>query len=290
MLAKFPVPGLLANLVSALLLAVLCGCGSSSIPFDIAMNENDTEAVRRLVALNPSLARVSDEVGTTALNRAVLVNNLEMVKVLVDAGADIHNESRTHAMPLSEAAYYGHREIVEFLLQEGADVDRQPTNISSHGSGTALHEAALGAKPDIVELLVNHGADANAPDNRDGATPLLSAISPEPQSADRAATVEILLSSGADPDVENTNGYYYFSPLGGALKFSISYTKRPISKDCRIAEQMREIAECLIRHGARKEVRLSEPQAKHFFSNFGEEYVRQVFEDYGVTITILPRQ
>ena len=74
----------------------------------------------------------------------------------------------------------GHKEIVELLITEGADV-----NAKEDGGGTPLHHAVLfvGDK-ELAELLTAKGADVNAKDN-DGDTPLDWAIYyKEPETAD----------------------------------------------------------------------------------------------------------
>ena len=64
-----------------------------------------------------------------------------------------------------EAVIGNHKDIVELLIKNGANLDTQGEN------GTALHEAAIGNQKDIVELLINNGANVNAKD-KSGITPL----------------------------------------------------------------------------------------------------------------------
>jgi ankyrin repeat protein len=55
------------------------------------------------------------------------------------------------------AAWNGHLEIVKLLLEHGADV-----NAKMEGLGTALHLAASNGHLEIVKLLLENGADVNA--------------------------------------------------------------------------------------------------------------------------------
>jgi hypothetical protein len=64
------------------------------------------------------------------------------------------------------ASQYGHREVVEYLLERGLDPGE------SHGHATMLHGAALGGYPDIVRLLIARGAPADMRDDDYHATPL----------------------------------------------------------------------------------------------------------------------
>lgn len=58
--------------------------------------------------------------------------------------------------PLMEAAARGHVDIVKHLLNIGADIKQEDDE-----GRTALHRAAVGAKPAMVKLLLDSGADVN---------------------------------------------------------------------------------------------------------------------------------
>ena len=68
------------------------------------------------------------------------------------------------------AAYIGDFEIVELLIQEGADVNA----VTKSGGYTALILAADNANTEMVKLLIDAEADVNAKDNN-GRTALLAA-------------------------------------------------------------------------------------------------------------------
>lgn len=59
----------------------------------------------------------------TPLLQAIRSNKIELIKFLVEAGADVNksvNYDGTPRVPLKEALKYGHAEIVQYLLQHGA--------------------------------------------------------------------------------------------------------------------------------------------------------------------------
>lgn len=69
---------------------------------------------------------------------------------------------------LSIAAACGHFEIVKILLEAGADI-----NAASKDKGeTTLHVAIKGDRHDIIDLLLEHGADLEARTTHTGAAPL----------------------------------------------------------------------------------------------------------------------
>ena len=68
--------------------------------------------------------------------------------------------------PLIYAAGEGHKELVELLIANGADVDAKDED-----GWTPLHWATVNGHEATVELLLANGSDVNAKDN-DGETPL----------------------------------------------------------------------------------------------------------------------
>lgn len=96
--------------------------------------------------------------------------------------------------PLMVAALHGTTEMVEMLLERGAD----PRAVNKRGVTTLLWGAR---DADKVRLLIEHGADLNARSNL-GNTPLMAAAA----SPGSAAAVAILLDHGADMTAKNERG------------------------------------------------------------------------------------
>lgn len=91
-------------------------------------------------------ARLPD--GRTALSEAVLGGHNEVVRVLLDNGADPDMLSASGMTPLGLAALRGQGRITDTLLRGGADV-----NLRSRNGNPALMEAALTGRTDVVERL-----------------------------------------------------------------------------------------------------------------------------------------
>lgn len=85
--------------------------------------------------------------------------DLERVKELVAAGADVNVRSLNGWTPLIYASLGSQREMVEVLLRAGAGVNTQ----ADDGS-TALIKAALWNHPEIVAVLLRHGAETEIQD------------------------------------------------------------------------------------------------------------------------------
>ena len=105
--------------------------------------------------------------------------------------------------PLLYAAMKGHQEVVELLLNMGANPNvglyhseenseyRMCLVYSWFEGETPLHLAAAYANKDMIRVLLNAGADPNIAD-KGGNTPL--------HLTDSEIAVEMLLNAGADPN------------------------------------------------------------------------------------------
>ena len=80
----------------------------------------------------------------------------EIVKALLDAGADVNAQEAQRGTALQAAVSMKRFEMVELLLRAGADPDLCDIN-----GNPALHTAAYSGQEDIIKLLVDHGADVN---------------------------------------------------------------------------------------------------------------------------------
>ncbi|KAM6228212.1 ankyrin repeat family A protein 2-like [Spheniscus humboldti] len=108
----------------------------------------------------------------------------------------INHKNEEEFTPLMWAAAHGQIAVVEFLLQNGADLQ-----ILGKGCESALSLACSKGYTDIVKMLLDCGVDVNEYD-WNGGTPLLYAVH-----GNHVKCVKILLESGADPTIETDAGY-----------------------------------------------------------------------------------
>ena len=134
-------------------------------PIYEAAAHNHSELVKLLLDYGADINAVTNA-GETPLHGAVAAHHLWMVKLLLDNEADINASLATGQTPLRLAVIKGYRDIVALLLHRGAQV-----NIRGKTGLTPLHWATLKGQPDIVSLLLTHGANVSTQDDA-GRTPL----------------------------------------------------------------------------------------------------------------------
>ena len=123
--------------------------------FDRVVGEGDVEAVRSVLAAG--MPPTTGEPGGSVLETAVEGGHAEVVRLLLDAGADPNGVGYAGRPLLIVAAEGQGAEVVRALLAGGADVTRKGA-----GNATALHAAAEAGKPESVELLLAAGAKVTA--------------------------------------------------------------------------------------------------------------------------------
>jgi ankyrin repeat protein len=131
----------------------------------------DRAAVESLVREDPGAVHAHSSDGWTALALAAHFGRLEILQILLDAGADPNSVSGNLLanLPLHAAIAGNQREAVSLLLGNGANV-----NAVDGGGWTPIHLAAHGGSEPIVQDLLDAGADPSIP-NAQGDTPLVSA-------------------------------------------------------------------------------------------------------------------
>lgn len=114
-----------------------------------AAKQGDSAKIVELLGLQPSLLEAVDADGSTALHCAAWKGHTETVQVLLEAGApvNVHN-SNGHwgTTPLHAAAHANQPAIVELLIQNGADINAKDLEGRLPIAHTAFHKATAAAK------------------------------------------------------------------------------------------------------------------------------------------------
>lgn len=127
-----------------------------------AVKMGDIEAVKYLLAHGADVnAREDDKHGWTALLYATENHKSDIVKALLDSGADVNMGDNNCRTPLICASRVGNRDIVQDLLAKGANVhtrDNAGWTPLSQASQQLRESSGYKAYQEIVQLLKQAGA------------------------------------------------------------------------------------------------------------------------------------
>lgn len=126
------------------------------------------EQVKAMVKADRQLLRSYSPEGFTALALAAYLGQKEVAQYLVEVGADVNAtaKNQTGFTALTGAVTRGHKEIAEVLLAKGANVNHR-----YEAGFSPLMIAAHNGNLELTRLLLVHGADIQARTN-DGKTAL----------------------------------------------------------------------------------------------------------------------
>jgi ankyrin repeat protein len=187
-----------------------------------AAKAGDVPRVAQLLLSDPELASAHNDRGESPLQQAQYRGHKEIVRMLLDAGAsrtvyeaamvgDIEKvRMEVAAEPslvnryapdgfhlLGLAAFFSHPDIVDLLIERGADVNQAANNPMKV---TAMHAAASARQIGIIAKLLARGADPNAR-QQGGWTALHGAAANGMEDM-----VRLLLAHGADPSIRTDEG------------------------------------------------------------------------------------
>ncbi len=135
------------------------GCAVSV--HDMAANGNVAK-VAAMLEERPELLEQPNPMGKTPLFYAVTYGREDVVQLLLDKGANVNTADQTGMTPLHVAATLDRIEEARLLIDYGADLEAR-----DDFGDTPLHSAAIHGKLQFVEFLLDNGADADA-ENNDG--------------------------------------------------------------------------------------------------------------------------
>lgn len=202
-----------------------------SARFFKAIQTGDSDKVEQLLRKTPNLILSRDRKKLSPLMVALYHHELEIAELLLDrmVALSIYEAAATGKMvhlisnlarkpelvnaysddgfqPLGLAAYFGQKEVVEYLIRAGAELNSRSKN---ELGVTPLQSAVAGGHLEITRLLLETGASPNVWE-RGGYTPLHVAA----QNGD-IEIVRSLLFGGADLEARSDNQE---TPLDLALK------------------------------------------------------------------------
>ncbi|KAF7978245.1 hypothetical protein HWV62_1264 [Athelia sp. TMB] len=170
------------------------GREASSGPLLVASQEGHLEIVRLLLDKGANANLLREDHGT-ALHAASAEGHMKVARLLLDKGADVNIEGGNYGTALQVASSCGHVKLAELLLERGADVD-----VDGGDYGVALHIASASGDVEIARLLLDNGANVNIIGGHYGTALQIASVCGHVEFA------ALLLDKGANVNVEG--GYY----------------------------------------------------------------------------------
>ena len=143
------------------------------IAADNAIDNNDLNELKRLLSIDKTIIDKKYKGDTAIMKASRRCNGSNVVAFLLENGANINDKEVRDTIdqtPLIVAADGGCKDIVEMLLEAGANIEHR----NDQGE-TALIAAAQNGHKEIVQMLLDAGANVNQ-ENADGETALDLAI------------------------------------------------------------------------------------------------------------------
>ncbi|KAH8704430.1 ankyrin repeat-containing domain protein [Phaeosphaeriaceae sp. PMI808] len=166
-----------------------------------ASEEGDEELMKLLLDRGANVNAQGGHYGN-ALQAASEEGDEELVKLLLDRGANVNAQGGHYGNALQAASYGGHERIMKLLLDSGANV-----NARGGRYGNALQAASYGGHERTVKLLLDNGANVNAQDGIYGNALQAASYRAHEQ------TMKLLLDRGANV---NAQGGHYGNALQAA--------------------------------------------------------------------------
>jgi ankyrin repeat protein len=181
------------------------------LAFD-AIKKGDIKTVKEAIEIGLDVNTIN-QVGNSLLFVAANQNKNEVVKFLIEKGANINFQNKSGITPLmaaitSSAYLRQNLELINILINSGADL-----NITNKNGEHSLHIAILSDYKnnmfDIIKLLIEKGVDLNIISTLSGYNPLTTSINKK-----NIEVAKLLIEKGANIDFQNDNG---ISPLMVAI-------------------------------------------------------------------------
>ncbi len=174
-----------------------------------AAAKGSLDILKYLVELGANISATTPD-GSTAIHEAAKTNQVEVIRVLNEFGANIEVSNNFRQTPLFDAASSGSVETIKLLSALNCDIEA--TNDSLE---TPLFYAAHFGKIEAIRLLIELGANVNA-SMLVGMTPIFSAVTDQ----DNEEVVKALIEAGADINVKMQDGTtpIFFAAYDGRKK------------------------------------------------------------------------
>lgn len=161
----------------------------------IAASKGDMPAVQLLLAKGAPVNETDKSSGSNPLFEAIMIDRLDIVKLLVEKGANVNAQLNDGQSMLTIAKRRGRPDVIAFLESKGTKSD----TINEYG-GSLIIAVSRNDLP-AVKVLLAKGSPVSETDKVTGSNPLFEAIW-----IDNLEIIKLLVEHGADVNAKMKDG------------------------------------------------------------------------------------
>lgn len=215
-----------------IMLIVICSTCAFAADIFEAINSGDINTVEQIITEDISILQATNIRNNTPLHMACYFGNINLMRLLVEKGADIEGENGRKMTPLALAIFSKNLDAVKYMVEKGASLDGGGNSATHLAFGLGAQSGNLDIARYIIsldknfdpgyrapngftnlmyaisfgsyegtQLLIEHGLDINISHRPDGLIPLADAAR-----RGKNDIVTLLLENGADIDAIGPNG------------------------------------------------------------------------------------
>jgi hypothetical protein len=185
-----------AILFASLMILLMTIFASAEVIVEAAKT-GDLQTVRSILTQNPSKLNATDEDHYTPLHWASMRAHWDIVEYLIDKGADVNAIGGDGGTPLNWAAHHDNVEVIQLMVDKGAKL-----NSRNKWGMTELHTAIWRGCIHVVEYFLDHGSDPTIKTN-EGWTAMHYAFR-----SGHDNIIDLLKKKGISMDVQDNQGRY----------------------------------------------------------------------------------
>ena len=255
-----------------------------------AVQQGDLSKTQNLIAKDPSVINSKTEDGRTPLHVAVIGDHKELVEYLIREGANIDALDKEGRTPLLNAIMLKKPELAHSLIKLGADV-----KIKCKEGANAIIYALFFGPEDLIEPILDSGQDVN--ERYEGGVTLIQGAA----ALGHKNALNILLARGADVNVSSDRGEtpLYFGVQQGRTENVEWLLSHGAQTQCKLEDSGRDLLHLATLKGYTDIVKLlvdngvdidatdkSGKTALQYAEKYGHKKIANLLKTHGADVTL----
>lgn len=254
------------------------------------VQQGDLTKTQSLIAKDPALLNSKTEDGSTPLHVAIMGGHKELMEYIIQEGANIDAQDKEGRTPLLNAIIFKKPELAHILIEMGADV-----KIKGKEGANAIIYALFFGPEDLIEPILDSGQDVN--ERYEGGVTIMQGAA----AMSHISAMNILLERGADVNAISDRGEtaLYFGVRQGKTEIVEWLLGKGAETQGKLAESGRnllhlatlngytDIVELLVDNGVHIDAAdRSGKTALQYAEKYGHKKITALLKNHGADITL----